>query len=49
MARWVGAQGQVTSAKYARKHALIMTSPTRNPNPKLKIFVYSKLQDFPNP
>jgi len=49
MARWIGAQGQVTSAQKVRKLASIMTSLTRNPNPRTKIFFKSKLEDFPNP
>jgi len=36
VARWIGAQGQVTSVKKARKYAPIMTSPTRNPKSKSK-------------
>jgi len=50
MVHWVGAQGQVTSDKKARKHAPIMTSPTENPKPKTKTFFFqSKLEDLPNP
>jgi len=41
MARWLGAQGQITVVKM-EKHALIVASPTENPNK-------SKLEDFPNP
>jgi len=37
MARWVGAQGQVTSVIKSRRHAPIMTSPTENPKQK-KLF-----------
>jgi len=39
MSRWVGTQGQVTSAKNARKPASAMTSSIKKTNPKLsKIF-----------
>jgi len=48
MAHSIGAQGQVTSAKNAHKPAPIMTSPTKNPNPKFSKFFETKLQDFPN-
>jgi len=36
MARWVGTQGQVTSAKEVRKHVSIVMSPQETPNPKKK-------------
>jgi len=36
MALWVGAQGQVHSAKKSQKHAPILTSPTENLEPKTK-------------
>jgi len=46
MAHWVGAQGQVK----ARKHAPIMTSPTKNTKPETKNFVFqSQLNDLLNP
>jgi len=39
MTRWVGTQGQVTSAKNARKPASVKTSRTQKTNPRLsKIF-----------
>jgi len=38
VARWVGVQGQVTSAKKVRKHDSIMTSRTRNPTSKTNVF-----------
>jgi len=34
MTHWVGAQGQVNSSKL-QKHALIVTSPSENPNRKI--------------
>jgi len=50
MARWVVAQRQETSAKMSRKHAPIMTSPTRNLKTKTKKMLFkSKLEDLPNP
>jgi len=36
MSRWVGTQGQVTSAKNARKPASVMTSPTKTTQNFLK-------------
>ena len=41
MAHWVGAQGQIKLAKKSQKHALIVTSPQKTPNPKRKNFVFS--------
>jgi len=48
MAVWVGAQGQVTSAKKTRKKNLLR-HPPQGSNPKLTNFLKSKLEDFPNP
>jgi len=40
MAQWVGAQGQVNSAKNAKTFPFV-TSPPENPKPKMKkVFVY---------
>jgi len=49
MARWVDAQGQVTSAKKTQKHPHWWHHPSRTPNPKLKKNFQSKLEDLPNP
>jgi len=38
MACWIDTQGQVTSVIKWQRHAPIMTSPTENPKPKMKIF-----------
>jgi len=38
MVHWVGTQGQVKLAKKLRKHAPIVTSPQKTPNPKRKFF-----------
>ena len=38
MPRWVGAQGQVTSAKRTQKHAPLLRHPQETPNPNLKMF-----------
>ena len=49
MARWVGAQGQINSAKNT-KTPPIVTSPTDNPKHKTeKRFFQSKLESLPNP
>jgi len=47
MVYWIGAQGQVTSAKKVRKHAPIKTLPTENL--ERKKFFESELEDLPNP
>jgi len=44
MALWVGTQRQANLVKNAKSIPLV-TSPTKNPNPKLTIF----LKDFTNP
>jgi len=50
MVHWVGPQGQVTSAKKARKHDPIKTLPTENPKPETNKFCFqSELEDLPNP
>jgi len=43
MAHWVGAQGQIKLAKKSQKHALIVTSPQKTPNPKRKKIFFSVL------
>jgi len=49
MVLWVGAQGQVTSAKKSRKRVPMNTSPTENPKLGTKFFFQSELVDFRNP
>jgi len=48
MVRWIGAQGQVNSAKKTKSLPLV-TSPTENPKLKTENFFQSQLEDFPNP
>ena len=43
MARWVGAQGQVTSAKKNAKTPHLWRHPQGTPNPKLKIFFFNRI------
>ena len=50
MAHWIGAKGQVTSAKKALKHASIVTSLIENPKSETKKdFFQSEMEDLPNP
>jgi len=48
MARWVGAQGRINSAKKSLKHGPIMTSPTEPKTQNKKHFFPSQLEDLPN-